>query len=193
VRPITTLDGSGTMKEAGGVEKVEASEMTPPAPAGLCEKVMEKLAVKGPIPLKPPCVPGVQFPSKAMFRKPAGDGSKKIWVLVKVPKTLLPKVRLVPLLVLNDTGPKSCEGMPAKTPELFIVETRSPIMKLVAVLMSPVLEPSAVGAPMSTKAWVPVGTEPACTPDVGSRLIAQADSPKRIARCIENLIVVMLE
>lgn len=39
-----------------------------------------------------------------------------IEVLAKVPKTLLPKVRLVGLVMSNDTEPKDCKGIPAKTP-----------------------------------------------------------------------------
>jgi len=84
------------------------------------------------------------------------------------------------------TDPKVCTGMPAKTPVLLVVETRFPIVNVVAVLMFPVFEPSAVGVPMSLKAWVPStgaawvpSTGAACTSFIGDRQIASAESPKR--------------
>jgi hypothetical protein len=76
---------------------------------------------------------------------------------------------------VND--PKFCTGMPAKTPVLLVVETRFPIVNVVAVLMFPVFEPLASGVPMSLKAWVPIVA--ACTLFIGDRQIASAESPKR--------------
>ena len=77
-----------------------------------------------------------------------------------------------------------------KTPVLLVVETRSPIVNVMAVLMFPVFEPSAVGVPMSLKAWVPsTSIVAACTLFIGDRQIASADSPKRINRRIANSVV----
>src|SRR5215469_6920648 len=143
VRPINNVDGSGiTVVET---ERTELSLITPPVPVGIWTKESPTSATNGPCPVKPPNVPGVQCPNISRFRNPGTFWTTTIEVLLKVPKRLLPKMKLVGLVRLNDTGPKNCEGMPANTPLLFAVDTRFPIMKLVAVLMFPMGTPPAVG------------------------------------------------
>jgi len=176
VRSIPRLEGSGTALLGGGVTKTAESEIVPPAPGGLWVNVMDMSAGKGP-PLTPPCKPGVQLPRNTTSRKPVTDAlSSMIEVLVKWPNTELPNIRLAGLVVLNETPMNMMLGMPAKTPVLLAVETRFPIMKLVAVLMFPVGEPLAIGMPKSMKAWVPVGT--ACAPLVAERKIARVTTPR---------------
>lgn len=152
-RTMKMVDGSGIMvgggTNPGGVEKLAEAEMDPFV-GGFWAKVRANSAAKGP-PVVPPNVPGVQFPSILRFRKPDGSDATAIELLVKVPNTLLPKVRLVGLVVLNVNAAKVCVGMPAKAPVLSTVELNAPIMKLVDVLMSPVVELSAVVSPKLAK------------------------------------------
>src|SRR5215469_4416748 len=178
------LGGSGIT--AGRIEKVAAALMGPLC-AGSCVKVKAKMDPKGP-PVTPPNVPGVQFPSTLMFRKPGTFSTTVIAVLAKVPNTLLPKIRLVGLVMLNENEGKNCVGMPVKTPVCEVVETKVPMEKVVAVLMLPVGEPLAVGEPMSTKAWAPIVV--ACTPLARARQIATVDSPKKITGRIARLLMV---
>jgi hypothetical protein len=170
------LGGSGTTVVAWRIEMVAAAPMDPLC-AGSCVKVKFKVDPKGP-PLKPPNVPGVQFPNTLMFRKPGTFSTTVIAVLANVPNTLLPKIRLVGLVRLNENEGKNCVGMPVKTPVCELVDTKVPMEKVVAVLRLPVGEPLAVGEPMSTKAWAPIVV--ACTPLARARQIAIVDSPKRI-------------
>jgi hypothetical protein len=183
------LDGSGI----GGVEKVPLAEIAP-VPAGVWVKARANSDAKGP-PVTPPCVPGVQFPSTEMLRKPGGPPRDMIEVLANVPKTLSPKVRLVGMVVLNATLPKDWLGMPAKTPSLTRFEIQLPSVKAVAVLMFPV---SVVVGARATKPWCPVGSGSACrlvvgkigsawTPVVRNRQVTTADSPKRTTGRIANL------
>ena len=157
-----------------------------PLCAGSCVKVKVKVAGKGP-PVTPPNVPGVHIPSTLMFRKPGMFVTTVIAVLAKVPKTLLPKVRLVGLLMLNVNDAKNCLGIPTKMPVCEVVETNSPIVKIVDVLRLPVGEPLAVGELMSTKAWLEIVV--ACAPLARDRQIATADSPERITGRIATSLV----
>src|SRR5215469_8967426 len=104
------VDGSGI----SGVAKVKELEMDPLF-GGVCVKPRVTEAVKGP-PVTPPNVPGVQFPNAVRNSTPGVFVVSVIEVLAKAPKTALPKVRLVGIVVLNDTEPRDWVGMPAKTP-----------------------------------------------------------------------------
>src|SRR5215470_456400 len=122
VRPINNVDGSGiTVVETA---RLALSLIIPPAPWGIWTKATPISARKGPFPVKPLNVPGVQSPDILRSRNPGTFLATLIEVLLKVPKRLLPKMKLVGLVRLNDTGPKNCEGMPANTPLLFAVDTR---------------------------------------------------------------------
>jgi len=85
---------------------------------------------------------------------PGEDDAKVIDVLVKVPKTASPKLKLVGSAGAKLSEPKICVGIPAKIPKDSDVLKRSPISKIVAVLTFPVF---AVGEPMSANPWVPTG------------------------------------
>ena len=72
-----------------------------------------------------------------------------------MPHSLLPKVRLVGLVLENEIGPKfEPLGKPAKIPSCDAVVIASPNLKPVALLTFPVL---TVVLPRSTKPEVPVG------------------------------------
>jgi len=168
------LGGSGITVEV--VAKVAEAPIAPVC-AGSWVKVNVKLDSKGPVRL-PKNVPGVHSPSALMFRKPGTFVTTVIVVLEKVPKALLPKVRLLGMVTLNVNEGKNCVGIPTKMPVCEVVEISCPILKIVDVLRLPVDEPSAVGALMSTKAWLPIVV--ACAPLARVRQIATADSPERI-------------
>jgi hypothetical protein len=159
------LDGSGT------TENVPLAEI-PPLEAGLCVKATRNSASKGPPVTPKPFanVPGDHNPSTRMFTKPGLLIGSVIDVLVKVPKTglLRAKTSLMVRGITNVNDPKFRMGMPAKTPVLLFVETKPPSMNVEAVLMFPVLEPSAVGVPMSAKAWVP-------NPEISARARPRVD------------------
>jgi len=179
VRPITIVGGSGIT-----VWKTAESPIAPLC-EGFCVKTKLKVDAKGP-PVTPPNVPGVHSPITLRFRKPGVFVTTVIVVLVKVPKMLLPNVRLVGLVMLKENDAKDCTGMPAKKPVCEVVEMKFPTVKDVAVLMLPVDEPLAVGEPVSVKAWESIVV--ACTPLARTRQIAIADSVKRITERIANLL-----
>ena len=129
------LDGSGTGVSAG-VAKVPLAEMGP-VPRGVWLNVRDNCDAKGP-PVTPPNVPGVHSPSTDKLTNGVPPRFM-IEVLAKVPKTLLPKVRLVGLVMSNDSEPKDCKGIPAKTPSPNRA-VQLPSVKVVAVVMFPVGE-----------------------------------------------------
>src|SRR5215472_884613 len=179
VRPITTLGGSGIT-----VWKTAESPIAPLC-EGFCVKTKVKVDAKGP-PDRPPNVPGVHSPIALMFRKPGVFVTTVIAVLAKVPKKLLPNVRLLGLVMLNDNEEKNWRGMPAKMPVCEVVEMKFPTVKVVAVLILPVGEPLAVGEPVSVKAWELIVV--ACTPLASARQITITDSAKRITGRITTLL-----
>jgi len=181
VRPITTVGGSGI-----AAAKTAEAPMAPLC-EGFCVKVKVKVDAKGP-PITPPNVPGVHPPMTLMFRKPGVFVTTVIAMLAKVPKTLLPKVRLVGLVMLKENEGKDCVGIPAKTPVCEVVEMKFPIVKVVAVLILPVGEPLAVAEPMSAKPWESIVV--ACTAVARARQIAPTDRLKRITGRIATILIV---
>src|SRR5262249_38209022 len=79
------------------------------------------------------------------------------FVLVKLPKSELENDRdeFAPGVVPNDTLPKSSLAKPDKEPvPPLLLETRSPMVKVFALKISPVGSPSAIPPPVSANARV---------------------------------------
>jgi hypothetical protein len=169
------LGGSGT------TAKVPEEEIACPGPPAW-EKLRLNSDLKGP-PVTPPCVPGVHSPTTARSRKFGVVRSAVIDVAVKVPKTALPKVRLLGMVVLNDTLPKLWRPMPAKMP-VPNVEVQLPSVMAVAVVMLPVFDVEGLRA---TKPSVP--SVLACTLVVAAKEIASTDTAERVIERIPNLLI----
>src|SRR5215831_3776954 len=107
------LDGSGTT-----AVNVALAELLPVL-AGVCVKAKRNSDSKGPpvAPMPVAHVPGDHNPSATMFTKPGLFIGSVIDVLVRVPKTGVPKAKTcvmgLGITIVND--PKVCGGMPAKT------------------------------------------------------------------------------
>jgi hypothetical protein len=172
------LDGSGI--GVGGVIKLAVKPMLAVG-VGCVRVTLNRAGKVCPVGMLPN-VPAVQFPTTSMLRKPAGLGFTVIEVLAKVPKSVLVKVRLVLLVVLNVSGAKICVPRPAKTPEFWPVVTGMESVKDVDVARLPVLD---VRVPMFVKTWVPVGL--ACALVARARQIATADSTETITGRIVDL------
>jgi hypothetical protein len=102
----TAVPGSGT-GVAGGTENVPESEIAP-----VCAGVWVKLSVTlaGKVPLAPPKLPAVQFPSMkkdAVAPLTPTEVVSVMEVLVNVPKTESPNEKLVPTVLSNEVLPKS--------------------------------------------------------------------------------------